>query len=157
VKRIEAGQSLEGVKITPKKKIFDDRGGIFHMLREDESVFERFGEIYFSQVNAGVVKAWHHHQVMSLNYFLVSGAIRLVLFDDREGSSTRGLTQEIFLHPEDSKLVTVPPRVWNGFKGLGSVPSLVANCATIVHSREEISYRPYDDPMFDYDWSQRNG
>jgi dTDP-4-dehydrorhamnose 3,5-epimerase len=148
---------LEGVKVTPKKKIFDDRGAIFHMLRADDPVFERFGEIYFSQVYPGVVKAWHFHQLMTLNYYLVSGAARLVLFDDRAESSTRGLHQEIYLHPEDPKLVTVPPLVWNGFKGVGATASLIANCSTIPHSKEEISYLPYDDPKFDYDWSQRNG
>ena len=58
---------------------------------------------------------------------------------------------------EDPKLVTIPPGVWNGFKGLGTQPALVANCATEPHSREEIAYRPFDDPYFVYDWGQRNG
>lgn len=127
------------------------------MLRADEPVFREFGEIYFSQVYSGVVKAWHHHKLMTLNYLVVSGAARLVLFDDRLSSATRGLFQEIYLHPEDSKLVTVPAEVWNGFKGLGPTPTLIANCATHPHSPEEISYRPYDDGAIGYDWSQRNG
>lgn len=157
MKKIDPTTSIEGVVITPKRKIFDDRGAIFHMLRADESAFSTFGEIYFSQIYPGVVKAWHFHQEMTLNYYLVTGAIRLVLCDDRPSSSTQGYFQEIYLHPEDPKLVTVPPRVWNGFKGLGQEPSLVANCATIPHSKEEISYLPFDDPSFGYDWSQRNG
>lgn len=157
MEKVALGQNLQGVVITPKRKIFDDRGGVFHMLRSDEPVFERFGEIYFSQVHAGVVKAWHHHQLMTLNYFLVSGAARFAMFDDRAGSATRGKYQEIYLHPEDPKLVTVPPEIWNGFKGLGVTPSLIANCATLPHSPTEITYRPYDDPYFGYDWGQRNG
>lgn len=155
--QIEPGANLHGVVITPKLKIFDDRGGIFHMLRADEPVFERFGEIYFSQVYAGVVKAFHHHASMTLNYYLVSGAVRLVLIDDRDESSTRGRYQELVLHPEAPKLVTIPPRVWNGFKGLGTGPSLIANCATEPHRKDEITYRPFDDGAFGYDWSQRNG
>lgn len=157
MKLVSPGQMLDGVQVTPKRKIFDDRGAIFHMLRADDAIFERFGEIYFSQVYAGVVKAWHYHELMTLNYYLVAGAARLVLFDDRSDSSTAGLGQEIYLHPEDPKLVTVPPKVWNGFKGLGLNPSLVANCSTIAHTKEEISYLPFDDPRFDYDWSQKNG
>jgi dTDP-4-dehydrorhamnose 3,5-epimerase len=157
MKKVDPGQSLEGVVVTPKRKIFDDRGAIFHMLRSDDPEFQKFGEIYFSQIYPGVVKAWHFHEEMQLNYYLLSGAIRMVLFDDREGSSTRGLFQEIYLHPEDPKLVTVPVRVWNGFKGLGTTPSIVANCATLAHKKDEISYKPHDDPMFGYDWSQRNG
>lgn len=148
---------IEGVIITPKRKIFDDRGGVYHMLRNDEPVFSAFGEIYFSEIYAGVVKAWHLHRSMTLNYLLVRGAIRLALFDDREGSKTRGHVQELVLRLEDPKLVTIPPGIWNGFKGLGHEASLVANCASEPHSKEEISYAPWDDPRFGYDWSQRNG
>jgi dTDP-4-dehydrorhamnose 3,5-epimerase len=155
--RIENSKNIDGVIITPKMKIFDDRGAIFHMLREDEPVFQRFGEIYFSQIYAGVVKAFHFHTSMTLNYYLISGQVRLVLIDDRAESPTRGYYQEIFLHPEAPKLVTIPPKVWNGFKGLGTGPSLVANCSTEAHRKDEISYCPHDDPAFGYDWSQRNG
>jgi dTDP-4-dehydrorhamnose 3,5-epimerase len=155
--KIEADRNIDGVIVTPKRKIFDDRGAIFHMLRADEPAFEAFGEIYFSQIHAGVVKAFHFHQSMKLNYYLVSGAVRLVLLDDRDTSPTRGRYQEFYLHPEDPKLVTIPARVWNGFKGIGTGPSLVANCATEPHRKDEISYRPHDDPAFGYDWSQRNG
>lgn len=157
MKLVSPGQMLEGVKVTPKRKIFDDRGAIFHMLRSDEPAFENFGEIYFSQVYPGVVKAWHFHELMTLNYYGVVGAARLVLFDDRPSSATKGLCQELYLHPEDPKLITVPPRVWNGFKGIGNTPSLIANCSTVPHSKGEISYLPFDDPKFNYDWSQRNG
>ncbi len=149
--------SIQGVLITPKRKIFDDRGGIFHMLRRDDPEFKQFGEIYFSQIYAGVVKAWHLHSKMILNYLLVTGSVRIALFDDRKDSPTRGQHQEIVLHEQDSKLVTIPPGVWNGFKGLGTAHSLIANCATEPHTREEISYRPHDDSYFNYDWSQKNG
>ncbi len=156
-RRIEADRCLHGVIITTKRKLFDDRGAVFHMLRCDEPAFEKFGEIYFSQIYPGMTKAWHHHRSMKLNYYLVTGAVRFALFDDREDSPTRGYFQEVFLHPEDPKLITVPSRVWNGFRGLGQVPSLIANCATEPHSREEISYRPHDDPYFGYDWAPRHG
>src|SRR5262249_22481100 len=101
--------------------------------------------------------AWHLHSSMVLNYFLVAGSVRLALFDDRPESSTKGRVQEIFLDESDSKLVVIPPLVWNGFKGLGSIPSIVANCSTIPHDPQEISRRAYDDSYFGYDWSQRHG
>jgi dTDP-4-dehydrorhamnose 3,5-epimerase len=148
---------IDGVKIIPKKKIFDDRGGIYHMLRRDDPEFIQFGEIYFSQVHPGVVKAWHIHEKMTLNYLVVVGSIRLALFDDREKSPTRDQFQEIILSESDSKLVVVPPLVWNGFKGLGHTSSVVANCATEPHDPEEIKRRPYNDSYFKYDWSQRHG
>ena len=148
---------IDGVKIIAKKKIVDDRGAIFHMLRNDDPDFTKFGEIYFSKIHPGVIKAWHHHKSMTLNYFLVTGSVRFALYDARPNSKTKGLYQEIFLDECDSKLVIVPPGVWNGFKGIGITSSIVANCATEPHDPEEISRAPHDDKMFAYDWSQRHG
>ena len=81
---------IEGVRVVPLKQIPDERGKVMHMLRADDPHFERFGEIYFSTVYAGVVKGWHLHERMTINYAVPVGAIKLVLFDDREGSPTRG-------------------------------------------------------------------
>lgn len=148
---------ISDVKIIPKLKIFDDRGAVFHMLRNDDKEFEKFGEIYFSQVRSGVVKAWHLHSKMTLNYYLVTGTVRLALFDDRKSSPTYKKIQEIFLDESDSKLVQIPPGVWNGFKGLSPNPALIANCATEPHSADEITRRPFDDPYFEYSWNQRHG
>ena len=147
---------IEGVIITPLKQIIDERGKVMHMLREDSPIFSHFGEIYFSCTNPGAIKAWHLHKQMTLNYACIDGQIKFVLFDDRPNSKTRGLVQEIFLSPENYCLVTVPPQIWNGFKGVGVKPSIVANCATMVHGPEEIERRPAFDESIPYDWGLRH-
>ena len=81
---------IDGVKVTPLRRIADERGAVFHMLREDSDVFERFGEIYFSMVYPGVVKAWHIHRRMTLNYAVPVGMVKLVCYDDRAGSPHAG-------------------------------------------------------------------
>lgn len=129
---------IDGVLIQPLKQIPDERGKIMHMLREDDPHFERFGEIYFSNVYPGVVKAWHYHTEMTLNYAVVSGIIKLVLFDGRDTSPTRNELMELFIGDGNYVLVKVPPKVWNGFKGVGTSQAIVANCATIPHRPDEI-------------------
>lgn len=148
---------IEGVRITPLRQIVDERGKVMHMLRSDAAHFQSFGEIYFSVVNPGAIKAWHVHRIMTLNYAVPVGHIKFVLYDEREGSPTRGAIQEIFLGPDNYNLVTVPPLVWNGFKGIGTEPALVANCATIPHDPGEIDRRNPFDPAIPYDWSIRHG
>ena len=127
------------------------------MLRRDWDVFEAFGEIYFSCVFPGAIKAWHIHKRMTLNYAVPLGEIRFVLYDDRPNSPTRGEVQEMVLGPENYCLVTVPPMIWNGFKGLGSETSIVANCATIPHDPEEIVRRDPMDSTIPYDWTAASG
>ena len=143
---------IEGVQMTPLQQILDERGKVMHMLRRDSTVFRGFGEIYFSCVYPDVVKAWHLHKRMILNYPVPYGHIKLVLFDDRPGSPTRGQVQEIFLGPDNYLLVTIPPLIWNGFKGAGPEMAIVANCATEPHDAEEIVRLPPNSDQIPYDW-----
>ena len=113
---------IEGVIVTPLQQVSDERGRVMHMLREDSPLFQRFGEIKF------------------------------VLYDDRAASPTRGEVQEIFLSPHNYCLVTVPPLIWNGFKGIGAQSSIVANCATLPHDPAEIERKSPFDPCVPYDW-----
>lgn len=142
--------------VAPLRQIVDERGKVMHMLRADSPLFPGFGEIYFSAVHPGAIKGWHLHQRMTLNYAVPHGHIKFVLFDDRAGSPTRGELQEIFLGPDNYCLVTVPPRVWNGFKGIGTETAIVANCASIPHDPEEIERKDPFDPSIPYDWAIRH-
>ena len=121
---------IEGVRVTPLKQIVDERGKLMHMLRKTDEWFRQFGEIYFSCVYPGIVKGWHIHKRTYLNYAVPYGRIKFVLYDDRPESPTREQLQEIYMGPENYCLVTVPPMIWNGFKGIGTEMAIVANCAT---------------------------
>jgi len=143
---------IDGVKVTPLKQIVDERGKVMHMLRSDSEVFQKFGEIYFSCIHPGIVKGWHIHKQMTLNYAVPHGNIKFVLYDSRSDSPTKGELQEFSLGPDNYVLVTVPPMVWNGFKGLGNEMSIVANCATIPHDPEEIERIDPFDPSIPYNW-----
>lgn len=147
---------IEGVKITHLKQILDERGKVMHMMRCDAEDFQGFGEIYFSCVHPGAIKGWHIHKEMVLNYAVPHGHIKFVLYDDRPGSSTRGELQELFLGTDNYCLVTVPPMVWNGFKGIGAEMAIVANCASIPHSTGEIERMDPFDPSIPYDWALKH-
>jgi dTDP-4-dehydrorhamnose 3,5-epimerase len=147
---------IEGVQVIPLKRIPDERGTVMHMLRSTDPHFTQFGEIYFSTVYPGVVKGWHRHREMTLNYACVFGRIKLVLYDDRPASSTKGELAEIFLGPDNYSLVIIPPCVWNGFKGMSEPQAIVANCATHPHdpARSE-RLDPYDNTI-PYDWGVKH-
>ena len=143
---------IEGVKITPLRQIKDNRGKIMHMLRSDHSLFKSFGEIYFSTVNPKILKAWHLHKEATLNYVCVYGKVKLVLFDERKKSETFGNYQEIFLSPENYSLITIPPNIWNGFKGLHKDHSIIANCLNLPHNEEEMVRSEINEKRFKYKW-----
>ena len=148
---------IDGVIVKPLRRIPDERGYIMHMLRSNDSEFEKFGEIYFSTIYPDAIKAWHLHKEMTLNYAVVVGMIKLVLYDDRSDSPSNGEIQELFLGQENYQLVRIPPYVWNGFKAVGNQMAIVANCATLPHDPDEIVRKSPFDPSIDYDWSMKQG
>ncbi len=141
---------IDGVKHIPLRRIPDERGTVMHMLRRTDPHFIEFGEIYFSTIYAGAVKGWHKHREMSLCYACVHGRIKLVIFDERDGSPTRGEINEFFLGPDDYALVIIPPDLWNGFKGM--TDAVVANCCTHPHDpSRSVRHDPFDSHI-PYDW-----
>ena len=143
---------IHDVVITPLKQIVDDRGKVMHMLRRDTKLFDGFGEIYFSFVNSLAVKAWKLHRRLTMNLAVPFGIIKLVLYDERKNSRTKGKIHEIIIGEEDYCLVTVPPGIWNGFQGLGTTRSLIANCATLPHDPNEVERLDIDDLRIPYMW-----
>ncbi len=144
---------IDGVNIIPLKQIPDERGKIMHMLKISDPHFEKFGEIYFSTVYPGVIKGWHIHKKMALNYAVPVGMIKLVLYDSREGSKTKGELMEIFVGEDNYVLVHIPPGVVNGFKGVGTKTAFVANCATEPHDPDEIVRIDTFTKDVPYDWN----
>lgn len=145
-------KEIKDIIITPLRIIADDRGSVMHMLRSDSKIFKNFGEIYFSTIHKNKIKAWHLHKEATLNYACVFGSVKLVLFDERKDSETKGLYQEINLSINNYSLITIPPNIWNGFKGLGNDYSIIANCLNLPHNEKEMVRLDYNDIKFDYNW-----
>ena len=144
---------IDGVEIVPLRRIEDARGAVIPMLRRDAPHFADFGEMYFSLINPGAVKAWKLHTRMSLNLTVPSGEVDFVLQDGRDGSPSLGATM---VHHSDATaptLLIVPPGIWSGFTNRSVVVAVVANCADILHDPAEASVRDSDDPPFPFEWN----
>lgn len=148
-----AGLGIEGIQVIPLRRIPDERGTTLHMLKRTDLHFKEFGEIYFSSVYPGIVKGWHRHREMTLNYACIYGRIKLVLYDEREGSATRGNLQEIFLGDDNYSLAIIPPDIWNGFKGMSAPHAIVANCSTHPHDPSRSQRMDPFKNHIPYDWA----
>lgn len=145
---------INGVIIKQLGRIPDDRGKILHIMKRSDDEFKTFGEVYCSTIYPGIVKGWHLHKEMTLNYVVLKGKIKFVLYDAREESPTFGKIQEIIIGEENYIRVTVPPMVWNGFKGVGLKESYVINFTDIPHDPNEIvRMDPHDNDTIKYNWS----
>lgn len=146
--------SIIGVVARELRQIIDDRGAVLHMLRCDAPDFVRFGEAYFSEILPGAVRAWKRHRAQTQNLAVPMGRVRVVIFDDREASDTRGSVDVLELgRPDAYALLTIPPGLWYGFACVGPTPALIANCVDLPHDPAESEAVAANDPTIPHSWS----
>jgi len=144
---------ITGLGISALGQISDNRGTLLHMIRKDSHNFHGFGECYFSEILPGAVKAWKFHLKQTQNLAVPVGRVRLVVFDDREGSITKGQIQIVNLgRPDCYYRITIPPQLWYGFSCISAVPALITNFADIPHDPAESSTIQVDEAKIPYQW-----
>ncbi|HUV40149.1 MAG TPA: dTDP-4-dehydrorhamnose 3,5-epimerase family protein [Planctomycetota bacterium] len=150
---------IDGVKVKKLKPIPDERGRVMELLRSDDEVFQKFGQCYLTTAYPGAVKAWHYHKVQTDYFACVAGMMKLVLYDAREGSPTKGEINEFFVGVHNPQLVVIPPRVMHGFKCISATEALVINCPTELYrydAPDEFRAPAHSDEV-PYDWTRKDG
>jgi len=150
---------IEGVKIKKLKVIPDERGRLMEMLRADDELFIKFGQIYLTTAYPGVVKGWHYHKKQTDNMVVVKGMMKVVLYDNKEGSSTKGEVNEFFMGIHNPLLLQIPPLVFHGFKCISEEEAMVINCPTATYNYEDPDEFRVDPLKNDipYDWRKIDG
>ncbi|MCK4417756.1 MAG: dTDP-4-dehydrorhamnose 3,5-epimerase family protein [Candidatus Latescibacteria bacterium] len=150
---------IEGVKVKKLKVIPDERGRLMEILRSDDEIFQKFGQVYMTTTYPGVIKAWHYHKVQTDNIVVLKGMLKLALYDPREGSSTQGKVDEFFIGEHNPLLIQIPPQVYHGWKCISQQEAIVVNCPTERYNyKEPDEYRlPFDTDQIPYDWAIKMG
>ena len=150
---------IQGVRTKPLKLIADERGWLMEGLRRDDELFSGFGQMYVSATYPGVVKGWHFHRRQVDNFVCVAGMIKLVLYDAREGSASRGRIEEFFIGERNPLLVQVPAGLHHGWKCISPTLALVVNCPSEPYDYkqpDEVRFAPHGGDV-PYDWSRKDG
>jgi dTDP-4-dehydrorhamnose 3,5-epimerase len=144
---------IDGVTNTSLSELADEHGAVLHMLRSDAPDFIKFGECYFSEVLPCAIKAWKLHREQTQNLAAPIGRVRLVIYDDRIDSVTRGNLQIQELGRPDAYFrVQIPPGLWYGFACIGNTAALLANCVDLPHDPCESERKSVSDPLIPYVW-----
>ena len=141
------------------KVIPDERGRLMEILRADDEIFMGFGQTYMTTMYPGVTKAWHYHKLQTDHFVCVRGMIKLALYDEREGSPTRGEVNEFFLGDHQQQLVQIPPHVWHGFKNIGETEAVVVNVTTHPYRYDQPDEYRLDAHQnhIPYAWARKDG
>jgi dTDP-4-dehydrorhamnose 3,5-epimerase len=150
---------IDGVKVAKLKVIPDERGRLMEMVRCDDPDFVKFGQVYMTSAYPGVVKGWHYHKKQHDTMVVVSGMMKIVLYDMRAGSSTHGEVNEFFVGVLNPVRIQIPPGVCHGFKCISSEEAIVVNTPTEVYdykNPDEFRMDPHTKDI-PYDWNRKDG
>ena len=150
---------IKGVKTKNLRVVPDERGWLMEVLRADDEIFEKFGQVYLTTAYPGVVKAWHYHKKQTDNFTCIRGIMKVALYDAREDSPTYRAINEFFVGEKNPVLISVPPRVYHGFKAIGTETAYFLSIPTLPYNYEEPDeYRlPPDTKKIPYDWVLTQG
>lgn len=143
---------IEGIKQFDLKTFSDERGKVFHFMKEGSESYFPHQEVYFSTVNPQKIKGWKKHLKMVQNFVVPMGKIKLVIFDDRENSKSVGKVQELIIGEDQYQMIRIPAGVWYAFQGMSSSPALLANCASIIHDPSESITMDLNSSVIPYKW-----
>lgn len=150
---------IEGVKQKKLKAIPDERGRLMELLRSDEELFINFGQVYMTTAYPGVVKGWHYHKKQIDNFIVIKGMIKLVLYDKRHDSPTKGEINEFFIGEHNPLLIQIPPLVLHGFKCISQEEAVCINCPTEAYNYlqpDEYRIPPHSNEI-PYKWERKDG
>ena len=150
---------IKDVKIKKLKVVPDERGRLMEMLRSDDDLFIKFGQVYMTTAYPGVVKGWHYHKKQVDNFTIVKGMMKVVLYDSREDSSTFKEVNEFFMGEHNPMLLQIPNYVFHGFKCIGETEAICINVPTEVYEYDkpdEFRVDPHS-PDIPYDWNRKDG
>ena len=150
---------IEGVEIKKLRVIPDERGRLMEILRSDDGLFEKFGQVYMTTAYPGAVKAWHYHKKQTDHFSCVKGMMKVVLFDAREDSPTAGEVREFYIGDHNPALITIPPGVYHGFKCVSTEEAIVINVPTELYNYDEPDeFRaPAHGSEVPYEWARKDG
>jgi dTDP-4-dehydrorhamnose 3,5-epimerase len=150
---------IQGVSTKKLKVIPDERGRLMEILRADDELFTKFGQVYMTTAYPGVVKGWHYHKKQTDHFSVVKGMIKLVLYDSRDGSPTKGELNEFFLGEHQPMLVKIPPLVLHGFKCISQEEAICINVPTELYDYQQPDEYREDPHRIDipYDWGRMDG
>lgn len=145
---------IEDVRLRQLVRHVDERGSLTEILRSDWPEFQRFGQATVTVNYPGVIRAWHWHMRQSDLFVVVSGMVKLPLYDARAASPTHLEVNEFFLGEDNFAALLVPPGVYHGYKTIGTKPALILNFPDQLYERVSPDEHriPYDSPEVPYRW-----
>ncbi|MHC4330797.1 MAG: polysaccharide biosynthesis C-terminal domain-containing protein [Planctomycetota bacterium] len=154
-----SGPLIDGVGVRRAKVLLDERGRLGEIMRADDPLFEKFGQVYFTTTYPGVVKGWHYHRKQTDHFYVIKGTVKVAIYDRRDGSPTFGIVNELYLGEHCPGLVRIPPGVLHGWMCVSQTEAYIVNIVSEMYDYsepDEFRTHPHHNDI-PYDWTRKDG
>lgn len=149
---------IKDVKFKNLTRNSDERGFFEEIVRDDEGIVKKFGQLSASKTNPGVVKAFHYHERQDDIWFFPCGNARVVLHDIRGDSETNGVTEVFIMGEDNPSALLIPAGVAHGYQVLGNMPVVITYLTSESYDPKNPDEKriDWDDPKIGFDWNIQN-
>ncbi|WP_457936358.1 dTDP-4-dehydrorhamnose 3,5-epimerase family protein [Mesorhizobium sp. 10J20-29] len=128
---------IEGVVFRPVRPVPHEDGHVAEVARQDwEEITAPIVQVHTTTTYAGRIRAWGLHQVSTDRLFVVSGLVKIVVFDGRNGSPTQGRINEFTVSEKNPGLLTIAPNLYHGWKNIGVTEAIIINMPDRMYNYE---------------------
>lgn len=129
---------IDGIRVRQQVTQQDHRGTLTEIYSPQWG-FDNIPLVFLYTVTArpGMIKGWAVHYQQVDRYFFYSGSLKLVLYDARESSPTRGMINELYFSEANRSLVSVPPGVYHAVENVGTADALMINFPSEPYRHED--------------------
>ena len=111
-----------GLKIFKQKVVNNKKGDILRFLSKRDSFFIKFGETYFTEIKKNKTKGWNYHKKNNCIIAVPYGKVKFVLYSQKDKNF-----KVVEIGEKKYLRLTVPPKIWFGFKGISKHESIILN------------------------------
>lgn len=142
-------EPIEGLRFRPTRPVPHEDGTVTEVARRSWAEIDHdIVHVHVTTTQPGRIRAWGLHQRSTDRLVVVKGLVSIVVYDGRNESPTKGALNEFKVSERNPGILVIPPRLYHGWKNLGTDEAFIINMPTSQYDYDEPDALdlPYDAP-----------
>jgi dTDP-4-dehydrorhamnose 3,5-epimerase len=128
---------IQGVQFRATRPVPHEDGYLAEVARASWEIIDQpIVQVHTTTTFPGRIRAWGLHQESTDRLFVVTGLVKIVVFDGRKASPTFGQLNEFTVGEKNPALLVIPPDLYHGWKNIGSAEAVIINMPSRMYDYE---------------------
>jgi dTDP-4-dehydrorhamnose 3,5-epimerase len=128
---------IEGIVFRPSRPVPHEDGHVTEVARASwKELPTEIVQVHITTTLPGRTRAWGLHQHSTDRLFVVSGLVKIVVFDGRRSSPTYGKINQFKVTEKNPGLLIIPPNLYHGWRNIGITEATIINMPDHMYNYE---------------------